>query len=132
MTVPGCVDGWSKLHEKFGKLPWKDLFPPAIYYAENGFPVTEIIHDAWNDEMAKLAERCRTRRRVYLQERRRRRSSARSSAIRSWARRCELIAAQGAAAFYKGAIAKAILEDQRAARRQADGRGPERVRERNG
>src|SRR5580698_9098561 len=31
-TVPGGVDGWSKLHEKFGKLPWPDLFAPAIYY----------------------------------------------------------------------------------------------------
>src|SRR4051812_10720475 len=36
VTVPGCVDGWSKLHSKFGKLPWKDLFAPAIYYAKNG------------------------------------------------------------------------------------------------
>src|SRR5438270_6485945 len=38
VTVPGCVDGWSKLHGKFGKLPWKDLFAPAINYAKNGFP----------------------------------------------------------------------------------------------
>src|SRR5215468_11115462 len=34
VTVPGCVDGWTKLHKKFGKLPWKDLFAPAIYYAD--------------------------------------------------------------------------------------------------
>src|ERR1039457_3273751 len=47
VTVPGCVDGWAKLHQKFGKLPWKDLFAPAIYYARNGYPVTEIIHEAW-------------------------------------------------------------------------------------
>src|SRR3954462_15558165 len=33
VTVPGTVDGWSKLHGKFGKLAWKDLFAPAIYYA---------------------------------------------------------------------------------------------------
>src|ERR1043166_7673261 len=39
VTVPGCVDGWAKLHQRFGKLPWKDLFAPAIYYAKNGFPV---------------------------------------------------------------------------------------------
>src|SRR5215469_17638091 len=31
VTVPGAVDGWSKLHQKFGKLPWKDLSQPAIY-----------------------------------------------------------------------------------------------------
>jgi gamma-glutamyltranspeptidase/glutathione hydrolase len=46
-TVPGGVDGWSKLHEKFGKLPWPDLFAPAIYYAERGFPLTEIIQYDW-------------------------------------------------------------------------------------
>src|SRR5215831_17817717 len=43
-TVPGCVDGWSKLHKRFGRLPWADIFKPAIYYARNGYPVTERIH----------------------------------------------------------------------------------------
>src|SRR5579871_3369410 len=47
VTVPGAVDGWAKLHKRFGKLPWAELFQPAIYYAENGFPVTEIIQDDW-------------------------------------------------------------------------------------
>jgi gamma-glutamyltranspeptidase/glutathione hydrolase len=47
VTVPGSVDGWSKLHSKFGKLRWADLFAPAIYYAERGFPVTEIIQYDW-------------------------------------------------------------------------------------
>src|SRR5437879_5268675 len=32
VTVPGCVNGWAKLHKRFGKLPWKDVFQPAIYY----------------------------------------------------------------------------------------------------
>src|SRR5713101_1519310 len=41
VTVPGCVDGWEKLHRKFGRLPWRDLFQPAISYAETGFPVTD-------------------------------------------------------------------------------------------
>src|SRR3954451_8586049 len=54
VTVPGCVDGWSKLHKRFGKLPWKDLFQPAIYYAEHGYPVTELIAAAWKIEEAKL------------------------------------------------------------------------------
>ena len=45
VTVPGVVDGWAKLHKRFGRLPWRDLFQPAIYYAEHGFPVSEIIHD---------------------------------------------------------------------------------------
>src|SRR5215475_6260711 len=56
VTVPGCVDGWAKLHQRFGKLPWKDIFAPAIYYAKNGFPVSEIIHRTWHEEAAKLAK----------------------------------------------------------------------------
>src|SRR5262250_322371 len=36
VTVPGCVAGWQALHKKFGRLPWPELFRPAIYYAQNG------------------------------------------------------------------------------------------------
>ena len=43
VTVPGAVAGWSALHEKFGKLPFENLFNNAIDYANNGFPVTELI-----------------------------------------------------------------------------------------
>ena len=43
VTVPGAVDGWVKLHEKFGKLEFKSLFEPTIKYANEGFPVTELI-----------------------------------------------------------------------------------------
>ena len=43
VTVPGAVDGWVKLHEKFGKLKFKSLFEPTIEYAKKGFPVTELI-----------------------------------------------------------------------------------------
>jgi gamma-glutamyltranspeptidase / glutathione hydrolase len=43
VSVPGAVDGWDQLHKKFGILPWKDVLQPAIHYAENGFPVTELI-----------------------------------------------------------------------------------------
>jgi gamma-glutamyltranspeptidase/glutathione hydrolase len=49
VTVPGGVDGWAKLHERFGKLPWEDLFAPAVYYAERGFPLTEIIRHDWDN-----------------------------------------------------------------------------------
>src|SRR5580704_15499283 len=47
VTVPGAVDGWAKMHQRFGKLPWKDLFTAAIAYADEGFPVTEAIQEAW-------------------------------------------------------------------------------------
>lgn len=43
VSVPGCVDGWFEMHDMFGKLPMKDLLQPAIGYARDGFPVTELI-----------------------------------------------------------------------------------------
>ncbi len=43
VSVPGAVDGWFELHEKFGSLPMTNILAPAIHYAENGFPVTELI-----------------------------------------------------------------------------------------
>src|SRR3954454_22929507 len=49
VTVPGAVDGWAKMHQRFGKLPWKDLFDDAVSYAEQGFPVTEVIQEQWAD-----------------------------------------------------------------------------------
>src|SRR5271155_5852402 len=49
VTVPGAVAGWHALHERFGRLAWKDLFSPAISYADDGYPVPEIIASYWND-----------------------------------------------------------------------------------
>lgn len=43
VSVPGCVDGWFELHQKFGRLHMKEILSPAIRYAEQGFPVTELI-----------------------------------------------------------------------------------------
>ncbi|MFT0715636.1 gamma-glutamyltransferase [Flagellimonas lutimaris] len=43
VSVPGCVDGWFKLHEKFGRLSMEDILQPAIDYGNNGFPVSEVI-----------------------------------------------------------------------------------------
>ncbi|WCL55418.1 gamma-glutamyltransferase [Gimibacter soli] len=43
VTVPGTVDGWFTLHGKFGKLPMKDNLAPAIHYAREGYPVTQLI-----------------------------------------------------------------------------------------
>jgi gamma-glutamyltranspeptidase/glutathione hydrolase len=47
VTVPGTVDGWFELHRQFGRLPMKELLAPAIAYARNGFPVTEVIAEGW-------------------------------------------------------------------------------------
>ncbi len=48
ISVPGCVDGWAELHGKFGKLSLGDDLAPAIRYAEEGFPVSELIASAWS------------------------------------------------------------------------------------
>lgn len=48
VSVPGTVDGWFELHERFGTLPMTDILAPAIDYAENGFGVTELIAYYWN------------------------------------------------------------------------------------
>ncbi len=107
VTVPGCVNGWEKLHAKFGKLPWRDLFQPAIYYAENGFPVTEMIAGGWGRATATL-EMDDNGRRIFLPHGR---APAAGEMFHNpeVGRALELIADEGAAAFYRGAIAKAIL-----------------------
>lgn len=43
VSVPGCVDGWFELHRKFGSLPMEKILQPAINYAREGFPVSEVI-----------------------------------------------------------------------------------------
>jgi gamma-glutamyltranspeptidase/glutathione hydrolase len=43
VSVPGCVDGWYEMHDMFGRLPMKDILQPAITYAREGFPVSEVI-----------------------------------------------------------------------------------------
>jgi len=107
VTVPGCVDGWEKLHAKFGKVPWRDLLQPAIYYAENGFPVTEMIAGAWERATTTL-EMDDNGRRIFMPD-------GRAPAVGQvfhnpeLGQALELIASGGATAFYRGPIAKAIL-----------------------
>ncbi len=43
VTVPGAVAGWTALHKRFGNKPFDELFNNAIYYADNGFPITEVV-----------------------------------------------------------------------------------------
>jgi len=49
VSVPGAVDGWFELHERYGRLPMSEILAPAIAYAENGFPVSELIADQWQE-----------------------------------------------------------------------------------
>ncbi len=56
VSVPGCVDGWFELHKKFGKLPVKTILAPAIKYAREGFPVTELIAYYWQRSVPVLEQ----------------------------------------------------------------------------
>ncbi len=47
ISVPGCVDGWFELHGKFGRLPMSEVLAPAVQYAREGFPVSEVIAQGW-------------------------------------------------------------------------------------
>ena len=47
VTVPGAVDGWFEMHAKFGRLPMQRVLAPAIRYAQQGFPVSELIAEYW-------------------------------------------------------------------------------------
>src|ERR1700730_763555 len=106
VTVPGCVKGWEALHKRFGRLPWHELFRPAIYYAEHGFPVTELIQYDWEHGGYKLDDNAR---RVFL-------PNGKAPEVGQIFRNPELghayrlIAELGAAAFYGGPIGEAILK----------------------
>lgn len=108
LSVPGTVDGWFELHDKFGALPMEQVLAPAIEYARQGFPVTEVIayYFARNAEVIGdqpgFAE-------VFLKdgEPPQKGERFRNSDL---ANTYELIAKQGRDVFYKGEIAKTIGE----------------------
>jgi gamma-glutamyltranspeptidase / glutathione hydrolase len=56
VSVPGCVDGWFALHDRFGKLPMKNDLAPTIRYAREGFPVSEVIAYYWNASVPRLSK----------------------------------------------------------------------------
>jgi len=107
VTVPGAVDGWSQAHVRFGRLPWKDLFGPAIYYAEHGYAVPELIHDFWAEEESKMQKTAEARR-VFLPAGKVPEIGARFTNP-DLAKALRLVAEQGRDAFYKGPIAQAIV-----------------------
>lgn len=54
VTVPGAVSAWSALSQRFGRLPFAQLFAPAIEYARHGFPVAPIVARQWADQAGAL------------------------------------------------------------------------------
>ncbi|MBL9207543.1 MAG: gamma-glutamyltransferase [Opitutaceae bacterium] len=55
ITVPGAVDGWYELHGRFGRLPMRQILAPAIRYAQEGFPVSELIAFYWERNLRAFA-----------------------------------------------------------------------------
>ncbi len=112
VTVPGAVAGWAALHERFGRLPWKDLFSSAIFYADQGYPVPEIIQAYWQDASDWIANDPESRR-VFLPNGK---APQLGEIFRNpdIAKALRLIAQNGPDAFYKGEIASAILSTSRA------------------
>jgi gamma-glutamyltranspeptidase/glutathione hydrolase len=112
VTVPGAVEGWNKLHERFGHMAWKDLFGPAIFYADNGFAVQELIGMDWRAGAAAKLKTDPETRRVFLVHD----EAPQMGEIfknPDLAKALSLLAGGGPQAFYTGAIAKAILATSR-------------------
>ena len=106
VSVPGCVDGWFALHERFGKLPMGKLLAPTVEYARNGFPVSELIAHYWALSVPRLSKYPG----FAEQFARDGKAPAKGEMWKNpnLANTLETIGKNGRDAFYKGAIAKAI------------------------
>jgi gamma-glutamyltranspeptidase/glutathione hydrolase len=111
ITVPGAVAGWNALHQKFGRLPWRDLFQSAIFYADHGYPIAEIIQAYWADAADAFAHDLEGQR-VFL-------PNGKAPAIGQifqnpdLAKALRLVSEKGSDAFYKGEIGQAILATEK-------------------
>ncbi len=111
VTVPGAVSGWRALWERFGSLPFEDLFQPAIRYARDGFLVSPTVHRQWQKQVAKLkdqpgyAESFAPNGRAPMPGER--------FQCPGQAQTLESIASSKGESFYRGALAQAILAHSR-------------------
>ncbi|MGC1203092.1 MAG: gamma-glutamyltransferase [Candidatus Acidiferrales bacterium] len=107
VTVPGVVDGWSKLLARFGTKQFPELLAPAIYYARDGFPVPEFTTQNWANAEKGLRTNANAIA-TYLPDGHAPRLGEvfRNPDV---AHSLELVAAGGRDAFYKGEIARQIL-----------------------
>ena len=108
VSVPGAVDGWFALHERFGKLPMKRLLAPTIGYAREGFPVTELIAHYWALSVPRLEQYPGFREQFTLAGK----APAKGDIWRNpnLANTLQAIAGGGRAAFYQGRIAHVIAD----------------------
>ncbi|MBW2542842.1 MAG: gamma-glutamyltransferase [Deltaproteobacteria bacterium] len=113
VSVPGAVDGWYALHERFGRLPMAELLAPAIRYARAGYPVSQVEASDWAEAIAFILETddpanaFENLKKTYLVNGR----APKTAEIfrnEDLARSYEMIAKGGRDAFYRGDIAKTI------------------------
>ena len=112
VNVPGCVDGWFALHDRFGKLPMKDDLAPAIRYAREGFPLTELIAFYWEHSVPRLSKYPGFAEQMTIGGK----APAKGEIWKNpnLAHTLEAIANGGRDAFYKGKIAHTIAEYMKA------------------
>jgi gamma-glutamyltranspeptidase/glutathione hydrolase len=106
-SVPGCVDGWEELRRRFGTMKLSQLLAPTIRYAEEGFPVTEVIARSWRASERRLAP-LEDSAKTYLVEG----QAPRAGEVFKnpyLARTYRELAKGGRDAFYKGRIAREIV-----------------------
>ena len=108
VTVPGTVAGWQAMRDRFGRLPFSESLAPAIWYAENGFPVTQTIAGMWGRAEEHFAEDASGKATYLLPGGR---APAEGELMRnpSLARTYRRIAEQGRDGFYQGPVAEAIV-----------------------
>ena len=106
VNVPGCVDAWFALHDRFGKLSMKDDLAPAIGYAREGFPVTELIAHYWKLSVPRLSKYPGFAEQMTIGGRAPEKGEIWKNT--NLANTLETIAKGGRDAFYKGKIAHVI------------------------
>jgi len=109
ISVPGCVDGWAELHKKFGKLSLADDLAPAIRYAEEGFPVSELIAWYWGRSVALYKDLPGGFLQTYTLDGKGR-APGKGDIFKNpdLARTLRLIAEKGRDAYYKGEVAEKL------------------------
>ncbi|MDA3821278.1 MAG: gamma-glutamyltransferase [Bacteroidales bacterium] len=108
VSVPGCVDGWFELHNRFGSMSIKEILQPAISYAKQGFPVTELIAYYWKSNATYLS-RFPNVSDVYMPGGK---APGKGEVFKNpaLANTLELISKKGRDVFYKGEIAHTISD----------------------
>lgn len=107
VSVPGCVDGWFELHQKFGRLPMTEILQPAIQYARNGFPVSELIAYYWQSN-ARALQKYPGFEEIFMPNGK---APSKGEIFKNpyLAETLEKIALHGRDIFYKGEIARKIV-----------------------